>query len=672
MNRFCIIDFETASKADLKKTGAWHYAEHPSTHILCLGYSINGGPVQILTSDDLLFPPQEFVQAVEDPDCYFVAHNVAFEKAIWRHQCKALGWPDIPDERYHDTMAVCGYKALPLKLEKAGAALNLPIQKDMAGHRIMMALAKPKKDGTFDTDPEKLAKLYAYNRDDVSAELALHRRVRSLSKREREVWLLDQTINERGIRLDMDLVAKCQKVVADAKGPALAEFQKLTGIEKPMSPKLLTWLQGQGLAVENLQKETVAALLGENEEELDPEIDVDIYTELAPNVERVLQLRKLLAGAAIKKLFAMQSCISTGGKAHGLIQYHGASTGRWAGRLFQPHNFPRPTLKEVVGFKDGEEVYGGHDPDMLVQALLTGDAEWVRCLFGEPLEAVANALRHILIASEGNLFQVGDFKSIEACIVLALAGQRDKCDLLEAGKNLYVPMAEAIYHRSINKVADLKEYTIGKNTILGCGFGMGGPTFQRKYAKKEPIEFCNEVVRVYRKEECPRVPYVWYGLEDAAAQTVWTGKPHSSYGVTYALEDAWLTARLPSDRKLYYYAPVKERNQAPWDPTDIKPGWSYMAWKAGRWKRVHAYGGLQTENVVSGLARDLLVDAMFKCEAENMPIVLTVHDEIVNDLTAGRADATVLRQIMRDRPAWAKGIGIPVDADCWVGERYRK
>jgi DNA polymerase len=680
LSYFCVIDFETRSRSDLKKAGAWHYAEDPSTDILCLGYSINGAPARVLTDYSLCDLPDDLWVAIHEATCFFIAHNVGFEKAIWRTiLMRRHGWPDIPDERWHDTMAVCGYKALPLKLEGAGKVLRLGIQKDMAAKRVLLQLCKPRKDGTFDEDPAKHQIVRDYNRTDVLSELQLHRRIKSLSKHEREVWLLDQRINQRGVRLDRELINQCQKIVAEAKAPALTEFADLTGGLAPgQRDKLMAWLQSEGVVVSDLKKETVAELLGDDEDaddSTDPETEAAKADALAlpARVERALRLRKILGSASIKKLGAMRSCLCEDGKARGLIQYHGAGPGRWAGRLLQPHNFPRPTLKEVIGFKpNGEEIHGGHDPEQLVAALMTGDQEWVRCMFGEPIEAVANGLRHVLVASENNAFVVGDYKSIECVIVMALAGQHDKCEAFERGESLYIPMAEAIFHRKIDKVADLREYTIGKHTILGCGFQMAGPTFQTKYAKKETIEFCNEVVRVYRKEQCPKVPYVWYGLEDAAAQTVWTGRPHSAYGVTYALEDEWLTARLPSGRKIWYYGPQKERNQAPWDPKELKPGFSYWAQKKGHWMRIHAYGGLLAENAVQGLARDLLVDGMFKCEQENMPVVLTVHDELVCDLPSGRADDKLLKQIMRDKPVWARGIGIPVDADCWTGERYRK
>ena len=690
MARFCLIDFETASACDLKKAGAWRYGEDVTTEILCLGWT-DGLDTNVITPDWLWYNPEaKFSRYVNDPDCIFIAHNVAFEKSIWRNiMVKQLGWPDIPNERWHDIMAACAMKGLPLKLERAAAALRLHTQKDKEGSRVTISLSKPNRKGYYDRSPEKLARVYDYNRGDLGAELEAHRRVRGLGASERRVWLLDQQINERGVRLDLDLIRASQSVVAGATKPLAAEFTQITGIEVTQVEEFKRWLLKNGCPFPkgedgepdtSLSKEAVTKILGDDDEE-DTSLagsDEEDFREEEPQIklpwqfERALRIRQILGSASVKKLASMRASVCSDGRARGTTQYHGAGPGRWAGRLFQPHNFPRPTLKEVVGWKDGKEVYGGHDPDQLVAALMTGDAEYVSALFGNPIEAVSNGLRHILIPNPGNVFVCGDFKTIECRIVLALAGQWDKVDVMAKGGSPYVPMAEAIYHRKINKEVDLKEYTIGKNTILGCGFQMGGRKFHKRYCPKESLDFANEVVRVYREDECPQVPKVWKALGQAALDTVWTRKAHSAYGVTYALEDEWMTALLPSGRKLWYFQPQTSREPMPWDKNDIRPGWTYMAYKQGKSRRVKAYGGLCTENVVQALARDCLVAAMFRVNAAGYFTVLSVHDEDLSELTKALADVIAFKQMLIEREQWTASMGIPLDADCWIGDRYRK
>lgn len=690
MKTFCLIDFETASSCDLKKAGAWRYAEDCTTEILCLGYT-DGNRSRVLTPGEL--GPScdpDFAALVADPDCTFIAHNVGFEKAIWRNiMVKEFGWPDIPDERWHDILASCAMKGLPLKLERAASALGLRMQKDKEGSRVTIALSKYNRKGFLDRSPAKLQRVYDYNRSDLGAELELHRRVRGLGSAERKVWLLDQTINERGIRLDRELITKAQQVVDQATVPLTEEFIRLTGVHPNRLEEFKKWLVAKGCPFPkdeetgeldtSLGKEAVAKMLGDEDEEdfsLAGE-DEDFRQEdpqqkLAFEFERPLRIRQLLGSASIKKLAAMRACVCSDGRARGLLQYHGAGPGRWAARLFQPHNFPRPSLKQVVGWKNGEEVFDIPNPETVVAALMTGDAEYVAMMFGNPIEVVAHALRHILIPDPDKEFYCGDYNTIECRIVLALAGQWDKVASLARGEKPYVPMAEAIYHRKINKEVDVAEYTIGKNTVLGCGFQMGWRKFKKRYCPKESDEFAQGVIETYRVKECPEVPKLWKGLERASCDTVWTGRAHEAYGITYALEDGWLTARLPSGRKLWYYDPKPVRKAMPWDKTDVRPAWQYSAWKAGRWKRVDAYGGIEAENAVQGLARDCLVAGMFRCNSNGYPSVLSVHDENLSELTRGRGDLKQYQQMLCDREPWAVTMQIPLAADCWSGDRYKK
>jgi len=681
--RFCLIDFETASACDLKKAGAWRYAEDPTTEILCLGYTIDGGEPHVLFAQDLACSRDHMMRAaVAEPTCIFIAHNVQFEKAIWRNLMIPMGWPDIPNERWHDIMAVCAMKGLPLKLEQAAAVLRLGMQKDIEGTRATVALSRPNKKGFYDRSEEKLARVYAYNAQDVRAELELHRRVKGQGAAEREVWLLDQKINERGVKLDLPFIEAAWKICQDASKPLLREFQALTGIEKVGSPKFLEWIKAQGADLPNLQKATIDKVLGDDDEEESLAGDAEDYSDQGQQFElpavcrRPLEIRKVLGSASIKKLPAMLACCCADGRARGLLQYHGAGPGRWAGRLLQPQNFPRPTLKQVVGFdKEGREIYGGHDPNQLVAAVLTGDSDFVGCLFGEPITAISNGLRHCLVADHGYLFEVGDFAKIECVIVLALAGAPHTAKkVIESGSAVYLDAATKLYKRPITK-ADLKEYTVGKANILACGFQLGHKGFKIKFAPDEPEEICRAAIDWYRQEFAPEVPRLWYALEDAAVKAAWDRRPQEAYGIEYRLEDAWLTARLPSGRRLWYFNPQPVEKHMPWstpEAPDVRRGFTYQARKMGKWLTIHAYGGLLTENVVQAMARDLLVHGMFNSERAGHPCVLTVHDELITEVPKAIASASALDGFLTDAPAWARALHIPVASECWIGPRYKK
>lgn len=310
----------------------------------------------------------------------------------------------------------------------------------------------------------------------------------------------------------------------------------------------------------------------------------------------------------------------------------------------------------------------------MVAAIMTGDPHYVEAVIGaSAIEVVAHSLRNAIIPDKGRLLVAGDFSQIEARNTLALAGQWDKVELLRTtGSATYIDMGEKIFGRKIDKHDDVFEYTIGKNTVLGCGFGMGGPTFQKKYAKTHPLEFCSHVVEVYREDWAPEVPKLWKGYEKAALQTVVTGRPHEAYGVVYRMDGQWLVAHLPSGRDMWYFNPQRVMAPMPWDADDIRPTWTYQAMKKGRWATCHPFGGLLTENVAQAIARDTMVAAMFRCEENGYPVVLTVHDEILTEPVTAHADYKTLEQIMEDSPDWVKALRIPIKSEGWQGERYKK
>lgn len=664
-----VLDFETASYLDLKVVGAARYSEDFTTEIISLAYKFQGEK-EIFTwipGNDL----QALCSLAGSDDVLFVAHNTGFEKNIWRNiMVPVFGLPDIPNDRWEDTAATCCMKAVPSKLELATLALRLTVHKDKEGNRITKSLSKPNKKGFYNREPAILERVYQYNRQDVYEQEELLARIGSLPDAERKVWLLDQTINERGIGLDMDFIAAAADIVDQASIPLIEEFKEITGGLKPtQTVKLKAWVNANGVKVDSLAKEILEKLIGtegEDDESADSDDDdtsLDIGA-IPDNVRRALVIRSLVGSASVKKLVRMQRCVCLDGRARGVLQYHGAGPGRWAGRLFQPHNFPRGTIQDTNGDKPRAEI--------LVPLILSRDASLVETVIGAPIETIVSSLRHSIKAGVGKTYLSGDYVGIELRVVLALAGQYDKAELLAQGFNLYVDMAQNIYKRKIEKKKDLIEYQIGKNAVLGLGFQMGAKKFRLKYAATETVEFCENVVQTYRKEWAPKVPKAWYGLQDAAIQTVHTHKPHSAFGVEYRLEDGWLTARLPSGRKLWYWNPIPTRRPMPWDDTDIRNSFSFQQTKNGRLKTVEVFGGLLTENVVQGLARDILVNAMFKLEENGFPIILTVHDEIVCEPDIENADEKAFKQIMEERPDWVKHLQIPIEVETWMADRYKK
>ena len=659
----CILDFETASAAELKKVGAYRYSEDITTEVLCLGYSVEGQRSWLWKPGDSL---EHLISLAKDPSIMFVAHNAGFEKAIWRNiMVPIYGLPDVPNTRWDDTLACCAMKAIPLDLDHAVTVLRLPVRKDKEASNFTKRLSKPNRKGYYDRSEQSLKRVYTYCEGDIEAEETLRSRLGVLPSGERNVWLLDQRINERGIFLDLEFIAASQKIVDDASGPLIAEFTHITGLKPSQAVKVKEWVHAQGVWIDNLSKEVVTALIGsiDGEDEDAEEVDLSLVS-LPAHVKRALHIRGLVGSASVKKLKRMQQCVGLDGRVRGTMQYHGAGPGRWAGRLFQPHNFPRGTIKDASGDK--------FEPDVLVNAIMTGDYKSVERDIGPAVETVVSSLRHSIKAAPGKVLLSGDFAGVEARLVLAASGQHDKTAIMAAGQDVYCDMAASIYKRVIDKKKDPEERQVGKNSVLGLGFGMGWRKFKMKYGQGLSEEFCQGIVRTYREDWAGCVPSMWRGLEAAALNTVRTGKPHDAYGVLYEIDSLWLTARLPSGRKLWYFGPQIVKRVMPWDDTDVRQAWTYHAMKRGQWKTLDAFGGLLTENVIQGLARDLMVDSMFKLEKNGFPIILTVHDEIVCEPLIADADEKAFKQIMREIPEWAKRMQVPISVETWCGDRYRK
>lgn len=686
MSRLCVLDFETASFCELSDAGAWRYAEDPTTEVLCLCWSFMGHTEEYswVPGDDT----DKLMRIASDPDVIFVAHNAGFEKAIWRKiMVPEFGIPDVPNERWHDILAVCAMKAIPQKLEKAVKTLGLPIEKDTAGSRFTVALSRPNKKGYLDRSPASIQRVVDYCYQDVRAEKGLLKKIGSHKNggdiEERDVWLLDQTINERGVRLDLGYIAACQKIVRDVTSPMLARHKALTGYAPTQVAKVLAWMESKNVFMPNMQKDTVRDFLGTDID--GGEIDWENWSprDLPDDVREVLTIRQVTGSASVKKLFAMQACVGADGRARGALAYHGAGPGRWAGRLFQPQNFPRPDWQDQKW-----------SPEMVQSTLMTGDVEYVRAVLGDPVAAVVNGLRHSIIADKGKVLLAGDYAGIEARVVLALAGQTDKTALLAEGVDPYCDFASVVLGRPINKKDNAKErQEIGKPGVLGCGFGMGPTKLALKYGV-DPVT-AQAIVDGYREDWAPKVKPMWYKLNDAVRDTITTGRAHDAYGVHFAMESGWMTARLPSGRRLWYWKPgwvtrpdrnltkeefakyalgfnVSLTDQDIDEEIGLKRDYGYFCSKQGRTSFLSLWYGLITENVVQALARDLLVHSMFLLEKNGFPTVLTIHDEILSEVLKSLADEKAFRQIMMERPRWAVEMGIPVDVETWTGECYRK
>lgn len=638
------IDFETRSKAIIQDTGAWRYSLDPSTDALCMCYAIDDGEVE------LWIPGEHFpFTAQQMRDHLFEAHYSFFERSIWKNvMVRKYGWPALPDDKWVCSASLACSHALPRNLADAALALKLPHQKDLSGKRIMQKLSRPRtmlKDDPCDiwsNAKEDFRALYRYCKDDVATERDLTRRLRPLSERERAVWLLDQNINERGIRVDMPAVRAALKLLDEYTKRCLIEFRQLTGLESPAQrDKFIAWLKSQGVSTPKLTKNDVLNIIEAG--------------GLKPNVKRALEIRQSISKTSTAKYTAVIDC-EHNERLSGLLMYHGASTGRWAGQLVQPQNFPKNNFKG-----DLEKYYA---------FLKKADLDTFEMCYPDIMGTLSSTIRGIFIPSEGHKFFGGDYSAIEARVLFWLASEAKGLNMFRLGQDIYKDLATAIYSVPFDAVTK-EQRELGKRGILGCGYGMGHVKFRQTcwdFARVRIDEkLAERVVTTYRTKY-RSVAVLWQLQEMAAKQAVETNKLVRCGKVLWGVHDGFLFCRLPSGRCLAYYDPKIQPVKTSWG--EEKPALTFMAVnpKTKQWERDSTYGGKIVENITQAVARDIIAEAMLRSETAGYKVVLTVHDELLTEAKFG--DVNEFGKLMVTAPAWAEGL--PIKAETWTGGRYQK
>ena len=678
------LDFETRSKLDLKKCGAWAYAMHPSTEVLCIGWARSGGVPQVSSPKSVVAPLAEAE--------ILSAHNAQFEYVIYNFILhKRYGWPARWDPKlWTCTLARAAQVGLPLDLDTLSRVLHCKTPKDLDGRRVMHQLCKPGADGNFDEDPKKLERLYTYNANDVRTEMEVDALLPELTPHERRVWELDLVMNRRGIQVDLEFAAKAAALSKAVVGPLNERLRVVTGgaVSKATQvQELKRYCAAQGVTVPTKYKD------GESVESLDKVRMSEMLADpkLPPQVREAIEIRRQVSKTTSTAKYAKAlEMACPDGRVRGALQYHGAHTGRWAGRLLQAHNFPK-----------------GHDKagqDLAVDAIMNWPPQVFSALYGnKTMDALSDALRGLLVAAPGKKLTPADYNAIEARVLFWLAGEEGALASYRRGESPYVDMANYIYKRSdITKLRAPKEYDIGKRTVLGCGYGMGPAKFKESVYEETakmgaPVvlsdELAKRAVGAYR-ELYDGVPRLWKDVEAAALNAVRNpGKAYPACGgrVLWAMSQdrRFLVCRLPSGRYLWYYKPAvnngykifcKNPKCVHWEKFDeaycpTRREINFLTYwgehpKTGQWSALMPWGGTLVENIDQAISRDIMVNGMLNCEAADFPLVFTVHDEVVPEVGELRASFEAVQAELCRLPPWAEGL--PVLAEGFVADRYRK
>lgn len=574
-------DIETRSRTDLKACGVYRYVEDPEFTVLMMAYSVDGEYPEVVTGPDVLLALDELAEADE-----LWAHNAQFERVCLGNLDPRLAEP----ERWHCTMVAAAEAGLPKKLEQLAKAVGAQ-EKDSAGTRLINLFSKPNRSGgwnTADTHPEQWEQFVQYCHQDVVALVDIAARLPALTPTERKLWLVDQRVNDRGVRIDQQLVAQAIEAAKQNHADGLAEMVRLTGLENPNSvDQLRPWLGMPSLAAEAVEAELRTA---------------------EGDRRRVLELRQLTAGSAVKKFGAAQAMTCADGRARGTFQFFGAHTGRWSGRGIQLQNLPREHFDSPV------------ERDTVLLDLQLG-------LGASPRDLKALVRPMIL----GPLTVV-DFSQIEARVIAWLAGEQWVLDAFASGRDIYVETAKMMGPEFTRQQ--------GKTAVLALGYG-GAVGAMLKMGATGTEEDLRPQVDAFRKAN-PAIVRLWYGLWDVFCQGGTWGR------LTVKRVGRSRHLMLPSGRSIVY--------------RDVRK-YDGEVWFDGGRGRSKLWHGTIAENVTQAIARDLLGAALLRLP----DVVAHVHDEVVLE---GEHDVAAVAAVMCDNPSWADGL--PLGAEGATVDRYQK
>lgn len=692
-------DLETYSEVPISH-GAWAYAE--GAEVLLWAWAVDDAPAQCWDVHGGEPIPCELESAIRDADIHVGFNWGGFDDVI----LTVSGFPYHPPlAKVHDVMVQALAHSLPAKLETLGEVLGVPqeLAKIKDGRRLINLFCKPRPKNMKlrragpETHPEDWEKFKEYARNDVEDMRWCYKTAPRWNypdnTAEYALWQLDQKINRRGIRIDLDLVhaalAATERVQEDLAGKA----------------HLLT----DGAVNATTQRDALLAHLEEAYEVKLPDMTaatVESYLDKAdiPETMREVLLNRLESTrTSTAKYRKIAGAVSADGRLRGLLQFLGAlRTGRWAGRTVQPQNFVRPP-KRVKKLWEA-----------MVREVLIGSIDLVD---ERPLEVVSGVLRGVFVGDPE--IAVADLSNIEGRIVAWLGREEWKLQAFReydtgVGPDLY----KLSYARSFNispAEVDDEKRQIGKVQELALGFGGGAGAFvtfalaynidldaladkalpnipedvqqdaagmlnwlyKKRAGEKEVTDAlklkvrgglsertwiaCDCLKRLWRRAH-PGIEAFWGSIQAAFLAAV--RNPGTIYRVNGRVavrcDSSWVRIRLPSGRFLCYPGAIADEHDQ----------LSYMGINqySRKWQRIRTYGGKLCENVTQAIARDVLAEGMRSAENAHYEVLLSVHDELITHSQTGGHQGLI--EAMSAVPPWAEGL--PLSAAGFTSARYRK
>lgn len=640
------IDLETYSSADIGKSGVYRYAEAQDFEILLLGYSFDGQPVQVVDLACSERIPEDVLSALDDPAVTKWAFNASFERICLSRYLRLPSGTYLDPDQWRCSMVWSAYLGLPLSLAGVGTVLKLDKQKLETGKDLIKFFCQPcaptKSNGGRTRNrpgdaPEKWAMFKSYNLRDVETEMSIQGKLSRFPVPD-FVWdeyHLDQEINDRGIRLDMQMVDHAIRIDDQSSAELAQKMQALTALENPNSvAQMKAWLAEHGMEVESLGKKDIKALL----------------RDAPPDLAEALLLRQQLAKSSVRKYQAMQNCVCEDGRAHGMFMFYGANrTGRFSGRLIQLQNLPQNHMEEL---------------EQARELVRSGDYAALKALYDSVPDVLSELIRTAFVPYEGGKFIVADFSAIEARVIAWMAGEQWRLDVFRDGGDIYcasasqmfgVPVVKHGVNGHLRQKGKIAELALGYGGSVGALKAMGALEMGLQEEELKPL------VDAWRDAN-PNITQLWWDVDEAVKETVSLKVATETHGIRFVYESGFLFICLPSGRRLAYVKPRIGENRFGGESVTYEG-----IGGTKKWERLESYGPKFVENIVQGLSRDILCHAMktLRCYG----IVAHVHDEIIIEADPKVSLDAICKQMGRT-PPWARGLILR--ADGYETQFYKK
>lgn len=644
MAQLMAIDIETYSDISLPDCGVHRYVASEQFEILLFAYSIDEGEIRVIDLASGEKMPEEVMDLLMDDSVVKTAFNAAFERTCINRYFGI----SLPPEVWRCTAVQSAILALPLSLEGVGEALSLDKKKMSEGKELIRFFCMPckatKANGgrtrNLPSDaPEKWEQFKTYCKRDVDVEMQIRKKLKNypIPDREQVLYCMDQRINDRGIRVDIQMVG--QAIACDLlyKEAAAKRAYELSGLENPNSvSQLKGWLSNKGIEVDSLAKDTVTELVGKTEGE----------------VSELLKIRLAMSKTSVKKYEAIERAVCDG-RVHGLLQFYGANrTGRWAGRLVQIHNLPQNHMEDL---------------ELARSLVKEGRFDLVELLYPSTPEVLSELIRTAFVAKPGCRFIISDFSAIEARVLAWMSGEAWRLRVFSTHGKIYEASASAMFGvpiEEIGKTSPLRQK--GKIAELALGYGGSVGALVSMGATKMGLseEELPDLVSQWRLAN-PHITEFWWKVDAAAFKAVKERCTVQMDRLLFEYRGGILFIHLPSGRKLSYVKPRLELNRFG------REGITYEGvGESKKWTRIETYGPKMVENIVQAVSRDILAEAMLRLEKAGFDIVMHVHDEVVLEVPEGVSSVEEVNELMAVNPSWT--MGLPLKAAGFESAFYKK